>query len=625
MVSKTIQFGVLQLAPPAVFTLFMLVLASRGLARLFRRELLSTTDLLLIYAMLLIGVMVSTRGVIEKVIPPLAYLPYYANETNNLQELVTRHLPRWAMPFTPAGALGFPDTIKRYHEKLRAGEEIPWTAWIGPLVAWFVLIACAVLVFLSLATLLRRRWVDDERLAFPLTRLPLALLRDEVEHQPFLRNRMMWAGFAVSAIVFTVNGLHVNFPNFPEILLRFDVSPLLTQRPWSEMDAISLWLSLAVVGFAFFLPTDLLFSLWFFFLLTRVQDAFAAALGGQPMSIETHNARIWTGYQALGAYLVLIAAQLKIAWPYFAQVWQTAWGRAGDRPFDDRDELMSYRAAFVGLFVGFAGIVGWLTLAGMSPALAVVQMGIYLFVVAVIMTRAVSEAGLLMTETSFLPSHLIRLVQPLPALGAPNLSLLALTDIVFTRDLRGVLLSPFLDSQKLAGETGMRPRALLLPLVLSVVVAFVVAGAVFLFLNYTRGALTLYGYPNGNAANIFGIARQAIRGSARPPDATAYGGLGVGLVATSVLVVLRTRLPWFPLHPLGYAIAPTWSMYVFWFPFFVAWMIKALIARLGGIQTYRSWAPFMLGLILGEFTMAVFWALMSMPGIGWNAPTFPWP
>ena len=30
---------------------------------------------------------------------------------------------------------------------------------------------------------------------------------------------------------------------------------------------------------------------------------------------------------------------------------------------------------------------------------------------------------------------------------------------------------------------------------------------------------------------------------------------------------------------LALAVAPTWSMYVFWFPFFIAWIIKALLAR----------------------------------------------
>ena len=70
MVAKEVQFGVLQLAPPALVVLFFLALANRWLGRW-----LSAADLVVVYAMLLVGVMVSTRGVIEKLIPPLAYSP----------------------------------------------------------------------------------------------------------------------------------------------------------------------------------------------------------------------------------------------------------------------------------------------------------------------------------------------------------------------------------------------------------------------------------------------------------------------------------------------------------------------------------------------------------------------
>jgi hypothetical protein len=96
------------------------------------------------------------------------------------------------------------------------------------------------------------------------------------------------------------------------------------------------YISLAALGFGYFLPLDLLFSLWFFFLLTRMQDVFAVQLGGLPTSIGTHSARVWTGYQAAGAYLVLVAAQARIGWPYFKQVWKTAFARRSEeKPLDD--------------------------------------------------------------------------------------------------------------------------------------------------------------------------------------------------------------------------------------------------------------------------------------------------
>jgi hypothetical protein len=625
MVSKTIQFGVLQIAPPAIAALFALSLLNRGISRLQGRDFLSRADLLVIYVMLLVGVMISTRGAVEKVIPPLAYLPYYSNDANSLNARITQHLPDWAFPFTPSAALKLPGNLKQYYEGVRPGETFSLTEWVGPLCAWFALIACVVWLLVCLATLLRRRWVEEERLSFPLTRLPLAILNDEVEHQPFLRSKTLWLGFAIPVVVFGLNGLSANVPSIPGITLDYNLSQHFTERPWSQMDGIRFWTSLAAIGFAYFLPNDLLFSLWFFFLVTRAQDVLTVVLGGEPQSIVTHNARIFTGYQAAGAYLVLVAAQIRLAWPYLRQAWGMAFGASRRLDLEGGGEMISYRAAFIGLIASFAAIVLWLTLAGMSPALAALQMGIYLFIIVLIMARSVSEAGLLMTETSFLPSHLIRLVEPLPLLGAQNLSLLALTDTVFTRDLRGVLLSPILDAQKMAYEIGMRPRALLLPLILAVTLGFVVAGYFFLLFSYHLGHLNLYTYPNANAGNMYNQAASVINGAYRPPTATAYGGLGLGIVVTSLLVLLRTRLPWFPLNPLGYAIAPTWTMYVFAWPFFIAWVLKTLVNRYGGITLYRRLAPFMVGMILGEFTMAVFWAMMSTPRIGFNAPLFPWP
>ncbi len=620
MVSKVVQFGVLQLAPPALVALACLALFNQGLSRLTRREWLGKGDLLAIYAMLLIGVMVSTRGVMEKLVPSLTYLPYYATRENRFNELLTQHLPSWAVPFTPSAAVSTPPAaIRGFYE---GGANVPWALWAGPLVAWFGLVACVVWVFLCMATILRRQWADNEQLRFPLTTLPLAIISNESGGQPFWSNRVMWAGFAFAFGVFLINGLAANQPDVPRFVIDLYTGAYFSERPWNQMDSMHIFISLAAIGFAFFLPLDLLFSFWFFFLLTRLQDVGAVLLGGIPTGIGTHNARIWTGYQAAGAYVALALAQARIGWPYYKQVWKTAFGKT--KPLDDSSELMPYRVAVLGLLLGFGGIVMWLSLAGMSPVLAIAQMGIYLFLVALIMSRGVAEGGLLMTETSFLPAHLIALVYPLPALGATNLTMMGATNALFARDLRGVLLSPFLDDQKMAGELGVRPRSLLGPLCLAVVVAFVVASVTFLKLNYSQGNLGLYGYPQQNASGMFGLAAAQINGSGIKPDATSYGGFGVGIVVTLLLVWARASFSSFPLHPLGYALAPTWAMLVLWFPFFTAWIIKSAIMRFGGIDAFRKVAPWMLGMILGEFSSAVFWSILNL-WRGWSTPNFPWP
>jgi hypothetical protein len=65
-------------------------------------------------------------------------------------------------------------------------------------------------------------------------------------------------------------------------------------------------------------------------------------------------------------------------------------------------------------------------------------------------------------------------------------------------------------------------------------------------------------------------------------------------------------------------------MIVFWFPVLVAWLIKSVLIRYFGMHAYTRLRPFFLGLILGEFFMAVLWATL---GCIWRvkAPFFPWP
>ena len=41
-------------------------------------------------------------------------------------------------------------------------------------------------------------WMDNEQIRFPLTTLPLAIIQNDVEGQPFFTNRLMWMGFGVA-------------------------------------------------------------------------------------------------------------------------------------------------------------------------------------------------------------------------------------------------------------------------------------------------------------------------------------------------------------------------------------------------------------------------------------------
>ena len=79
-----------------------------------------------------------------------------------------------------------------------------------------------------------------------------------------------------------------------------------------------------------------------------------------------------------------------------------------------------------------------------------------------------------------------------------------------------------------------------------------------------------------------------------------------------VFSFMHQRFFWWPFHPLGYAMAPTWPMIQLWFPTMLGWLFKTLTLRYGGLRFYRLMRIFFLGLILGEFLSGGLWLIIDV-------------
>jgi hypothetical protein len=86
---------------------------------------------------------------------------------------------------------------------------------------------------------------------------------------------------------------------------------------------------------------------------------------------------------------------------------------------------------------------------------------------------------------------------------------------------------------------------------------------------------------------------------------------------------MRMNFSWWPLHPLAYAVSASWTMIVFWFAALTAWVLKTFIQRYGGMRLYIQLRPLFLGLILGEFIIALIWTCISA-ATNVPPPPFPW-
>ena len=487
----------------------------------------------------------------------------------------------------------------------------------------FVLVVFVFFAFLCLAAILRRQWVENEKLSFPLTQLPLEFVHEDAGRQ-FFRAPLVWIGFALPVVVFGLNGLHEYVPTVPLVPLTHNVHAWLRAKPWSGIFYTPMFISFAAMGFFFLLPTQVLFSLWVFFVLTRVQDIVATSLGFRIAGMPLYPTRLYVGYQVAGAYFALLVYFIYSGLPHFRNVLRSALA-GGARRGEDADELLPYPVAVWGLIGSFAATLVWCVWAGVSLWVAIFEFGIYLFVVVLVMARSVAEAGMLMTETSFRPVNVYEMFGQKAALGARNVTLLSLLDAVFTRDLRGLTMTGVLDGAKIADGVGFKRRSLLVVLPVAAGVAFVVAAAIQLYLPYMHGANLMYGYTyRSNPLLGFRDYAAAAEGVRPPYSWIPPMFFGVGVVVTVGLATLRALYWWWPLHPLGYALSGSWSLIVFWFPILMAWAIKAPLLQYSGVRGYRRFRPFFLGMIFGEFSMAVFWTGVSyLTKV--RAPTFPWP
>lgn len=618
LVITYIQIGFLQLPPAVIGLFFFLVLGNRLLAKLNDRFAFSPRELMCIYCMMLVASMISSRGVMEKLIPALIAVNYFTNETNSWDTLFFPHIKPWLIPFSPEQK-GQASIAISFYEGIQGGDSIPWRAWLEPLSAWGVLVFFVFTAFLCLAAILRKQWIENEKLSFPLVSLPLEFVH---EGHGFFRNRLMWLGFALPALIFTLNGLHEIWPQIPNLSLRYLLNQYFTEQPFNAIAYTPIFLSFAAIGFFYLLPTQLLFSLWFFFLLTRFQDIVAAMFGLRVSSMPLYPTRLYIGYQVAGAYIVLVISFIYMGLPHFRRVFREAF--TGNKT-DDADELLPYRTAVWGLIVSLILAVGWCYAAGLNLGFAVFEILVYICIVAVVMARSTAEGGLLMTETSFRPLDLYQLIASKASLGAQSLTVLSFLDTIFTRDQRGLILTGFLDGLKIRDRVGMSYRSLVSMFVLGCTLAFLCAAAIHLWLPYKHGANYMYSYTyRGNPLWAFQDNVAAIEGLGT--DHRTTGGLffGVGILVTTGLVILRMLYWWWPLHPLGYALSASWTLVVFWFPVLIAWGIKTPILRYSGIRQYQRLRPFFLGMVFGEFSMAVLWTLIS-----WSAnvpaPFFPWP
>ena len=559
---------------------------------------LNCADLVLVYVMMLVVSALCTMGMTQQLLPAITGILYFASPENKWSEELFPLFPERAVIVDDGGGnTGFYEG--------GALAEIDYGAWVEPLCWWGMFLLALYMVMVSTAVILRRQWMERERLAYPLTEVGVAMVKGERGDRlvnGFLRNGVLWWGVAVPLFYGSLKALHQYDPSMPSIQLVWSL-------PFVGSQHVQIWISFALIGFSYFISSQVAVGLWLFYLLLKVESEFLAlsALRSTSKFVYGIADQPLLAYQGGGALIAMVLLGLWTGREHLRDVVRKACGRGAD--VDDGDEIMSYRAAVATLVLGLVGMVVWLWLMGTKLWVGTVFVGVAVLVFVGI-TRVVCEAGLAAVRSPMIAPDLI--VQGIGSqwIGAGGVFNLSFA-YIWSADIRIFLMAMVANGLKLIEHIDRRSRRTVFWAV--VLAAFIGAtGSCWMVfhLAYKYGGVNLDHWRfQGGPATIYDVARRTLE-----PAGADWLGLGFfagGAVAMGVLTWCRQQLLWWPLHPIGFAVGANMMMDKAWFCVLVAWMIKKAILGFGGPARYRSSQYFFLGLIMGEALCNGLWLVID--------------
>jgi uncharacterized protein DUF6785/uncharacterized protein DUF6784 len=415
--------------------------------------------------------------------------------------------------------------------------------------------------------------------------------------------------------------LNFLYPSVPALPLKPstlpDIGTFLTGAPWNAVGYLPLAFYPLVIGLIYFLPVEVSFSAWFFFLFSKFQDVAATAAGLRGEGVPRSLAMIpYHGEQGAGAFLGLALFGFWSYRKYLAQVIGKALGEREHRDVDDTNEPLPYRVAVLGFLVGFALLCAFAIYGGMAWWLPIVFFALY-FIFAVTFTRARAEAGLPWGYGPGINPHgLLTDVAGKGHYSTPSLVMLTYFQW-FDMDYRAMAMPHQLEAMKIAGSTTqptrMNNRHLVWVILWATLVGTLASWWALLAIYYKYGAATgnVNGWRTGMGSAGFNLLNDWIR-NPTPFDMNRLYGVFAGMGVTGFLMTMRTRFLAWPFHPIGYVLAETSTMVWLWCPTLLGWLIKVLVLRYGGIQMFRRGIPFFIGLILGDYVISCLWALLGL-------------
>ena len=178
------------------------------------------------------------------------------------------------------------------------------------------------------------------------------------------------------------------------------------------------------------------------------------------------------------------------------------------------------------------------------------------------------------------------------------------TFFIFNRIHRTHPMPHQLEVMKMGDTARISQKAIFVAILLAVVIGSVLGNLMYIYRGY-RWAANVAG---GDTAGVVATLVE----QKRDPNLMGITFVVVGFAFVMLLDFMRFRIPNFPLHPAGYALAMNFGLDYFWMGLIFVWLIKLFVERYYGLKGHSRLHEVALGIIMAEFCAETIWAIYAM-------------
>jgi len=587
------------LPPAAVLVLVLLAVGVNPLIKLVRRAwAFRQAELMLIWCMVLCACVIPGDGLGAFWYSVLAGGPYMARRADLAWEdagsltVISEDLVLSKDPKSFAA--------RRYFEGAPEGR-VPWHLWVRPIVCWSLFYLPMFVAVLLLCAILRRQWVEVERLMFPLARIPLEFSEGSAGGgllPKLFGNRAFVMGVVICAAFRFVRALPLIFGADAAWSLALPLRTVFAGTPFETMSFQDITLNFTAIGFGYLVPADVSLSVWFFFLFSRVELQVANGLAIESAQGGTYSKLM--KWQQLGANVVFILGMFYIARRHLLAVLRKA--LRPSRGEEDASEPVGYFWAFWGFVLAMAFCIGWHMYYDVPFWVAAYGMALLLcwFLA---YARCVAQGGLYIARPMWWIQDTIH--STTGALSGSGAVLMTAHENMLLYGANIMLAPVAMDAFRVSDAIPRRKRLLVPAIMCALVVAIVATSYMFLKQAYGVGAVNFaYSWATTTVPRyVFSWSDAIIKQPSQQVN-PYYGSFASGVLLTGFIMFMRARFHWWPIHPIGLLACNSYAAQRIWIPFFLGWLVKMLIMKFSGGQRLRAARFFFIAYILTEILLS---------------------